>query len=168
MCPTHERGPGGTILLLACSCSWRELALAPLAPNACRLSPTRAPCSHHWPAMLISSTGAWPVSTTHRASPLALPVSIFWSQPVIPEEDLKSPNHDSNFRTHQTIWKWLSNIKIKATQGKSLKQDKPQNVYCIHILVAITKRSPSRGQFWTLDSVFSSQGSQWSGLYSLA
>lgn len=92
-------------------------------------------------------------------SPVAPPSSKFWLQPVIPKEDLKFLNHYSKFRTHQTIWKWLSNIKIKATQGKSLKQDKPQNVYCIHILVAINKRSPSPCQFWTLDSVFLSQGS---------
>lgn len=55
-------------------------------------------------------------------SPVAPPISKFWLQPVIPQEDLKFLSHYSKFRTHQTIWKWLSNIKIKATQGKSLSK----------------------------------------------
>lgn len=133
---------GSKIVVLLWTCS------APIAYWACIPSLTLAPITGGsvcilppplWVTLLLQLTKQGTVSS--------LSCSQLQMQLAISKEPHGFINHDFTFRTHQTIWKWLSEIKIKAVWGKSSKQDKPQNVYCVHILVPNNRLSPSCDRF---------------------
>lgn len=126
--PTPWRGP---IMPNSLFSLLKELERTGLRPQGCGVLSSVNSGSYHCTDVVISQAGALFPQLTERLVNIAYLQTLM--QPVIPREDLKSMTHSSTFRTHWAIWKWLSNVKIKATQDKSLKQDKPQNVYCIHI-----------------------------------
>lgn len=138
------KGSERVVLFWTCWWSERELASAPIADWACIPSLTLAPTAGGSVCTLPPPTVSHPASPAHKTGrwPL-LSCSQFQMQLAISKEPHGFINHYFTFRTQQTIWKWLSEIKIKAVRGKSSKQDKPQNVYCVHILVPNNSLSPS-------------------------